>query len=119
MATICDDHTHLAASANGRVSGKPWKLPKSATARSQSSAGHKTKWHARMEKTKIEHAVKKLESELRQEKQTEKQRKREITLQRQRASEERRRLEQEKAIMGARKSARLRRRAGRTKKING
>ncbi|KAI9461794.1 hypothetical protein HD554DRAFT_2176159 [Boletus coccyginus] len=109
----------LAQSANGRVSGKPWKLAKTATVRSQSSAGHKTKWHVRMEKTTREHAVKKLEVELKQEKQAEKQRKREITLQRQRASEERRRLEQEKATMGARKSARLRRRAGRTKKING
>ncbi|KAG9314255.1 hypothetical protein JVU11DRAFT_5043 [Chiua virens] len=109
----------LAASANGRISGKPWKLHKSATVRSQASAGHKTKWHLRMEKTKCEHAVKKLESELKQEKQAEKQRKREITLQRQRAAEERRRLEQEKAIMGAKKSARLRRRAGRTKKVNG
>ncbi|KAG8219705.1 hypothetical protein J3R82DRAFT_660 [Butyriboletus roseoflavus] len=106
------DHTHehkdLAASTNGRVSGNSWKLPKTATAygtsppsRSQSSAGHKTKWHVRMEKTKCEHAVKKLESELKQEKQTAKQQKREITLQRQKASEERRRLEQEKAIVHA------------------
>jgi rRNA-processing protein CGR1 len=109
----------LAASANGRLSRKPWKLTKSATVRTQSSPGHKTKWHLRMEKTNREHAVKKLELELKQEKQAEKQRKREITLQRQRASEERLRLEQEKAIMGARKAARLRRRAGRTKKING
>jgi hypothetical protein len=42
--------------------------------RSQSSAGHKTKWQVRMEKTKREHAVKKLEVELKQEKKTEKQR---------------------------------------------
>ncbi|KAF8140378.1 hypothetical protein EV363DRAFT_1579733 [Boletus edulis] len=137
MATPCDQHKNLAASANGRVSGKSWKLTKSATVygtllraaahlfdqtspvASQSSAGHKTKWHARMEKTKRDHAVRKLEVELKQEKQAEKRRKREITLQRQRASEERRRLEQEMAVMGARKAARLRRRAGRTKKING
>ncbi|KAF8445815.1 hypothetical protein L210DRAFT_3758014 [Boletus edulis BED1] len=119
MATPCDQHKNLAASANGRVSGKSWKLTKSATVRSQSSAGHKTKWHARIEKTKRDHAVRKLEVELKQEKQAEKRRKREITLQRQRASEERRRLEQEMAVMGARKAARLRRRAGRTKKING
>jgi len=109
----------LATTANGRVCGKPWKLQKSATVRSQSSEGHKTKWHDRMEKTKREQAIKKLESELKQEKQAEKQRKREITLQRQKAGEERRRLEQERATMGARKAARLRRRAGRTKKING
>jgi len=114
-----EHYKNLAASANGRASGKPWKLTKSAAVRTQSSVGHKTKWHVRMEKTKAERAIKKLESELKQEKQTEKQRKREITLQRQRAAEERRRLEQEKIIMGARKSARLRRRAGRTKKING
>ena len=42
--------------------------------RSQSSAGHKTQWHARIEKTKSENAVKKLETELKQEKQAEKQR---------------------------------------------
>ena len=42
--------------------------------RSQSSTGHKTKWHLRMEHTRREHAVKKLETELKHEKQTEKQR---------------------------------------------
>lgn len=62
-------------------------------------------------------------------------RRREITLERKKAAEERRRLEEEKAKvgisclslspelsqllqMGARKAARLRRKAGRTKKIN-
>lgn len=86
------EHKDLAASANGRASGKSWKLTKNATvydvasfvlsscfdqtatSRSQSSAGCKTKWHVRMEKTKSKHAVKKLESELKQEKRIEKQR---------------------------------------------
>ncbi|KAF9244575.1 hypothetical protein BU15DRAFT_71543 [Melanogaster broomeanus] len=109
----------LASSANGRVSGKAWKAAKSATVRSQSSVGHKTKWQVRMEKTTREKAIKKLETELKEEKQAEKQRRRETTLERKKAAEERRRLEEDKAKMGARKAARLRRKAGRTKKING
>ncbi|KAF8846253.1 hypothetical protein BDN67DRAFT_1064732 [Paxillus ammoniavirescens] len=109
----------LASTANGRVSGKSWKLAKSATVRSQSSTGHKTKWHVRMEKTTREQAIKKLQTELKEDKQAEKQRRREITLERKTAAEQRRRLEEDKAKMGARKAARLRRKAGRTKKING
>jgi len=109
----------LASSSNGRLSGKPWKQRKAPTVRSQSSAGHKTKWDERVEKTKKANAVKKLETELKEEKKAEIQRRREITMERKKAAEERRRLEEDKAKMGARKAARLRRKAGRTKKING
>ncbi|KAH7928482.1 hypothetical protein BV22DRAFT_1126459 [Leucogyrophana mollusca] len=114
-----DSAIPIAASSNGRVSGKPWKATKTATVRSQSSVGHKTKWDERMEKTKKDQAIKKLETELKEEKVAEKQRRREVTLERKKAAEERRRLEEDKAKMGARKAARLRRKAGRTKKING
>ncbi|KAF8647906.1 hypothetical protein AX16_006438 [Volvariella volvacea WC 439] len=109
----------LASSSNGRRSGKSWKASRSASVRSQQSSGLKTKWHDRMERTKKEQAVRKLQAELKEEKQAEIQRRLEITKERKRAAEERRRLEEEKAKMGAKKAARMRRRLGRTKKING
>jgi len=110
----------LASSSNGRTSRKPWKTIKSATQRSHLPDGVKTKrWEDRMEKVKKEQAIKKLQAELKGEKQAERQRRREITLERKKAAEEKRRLEEDKAKMGARKAARMRRRAGRTKKING
>ncbi|KAG6832294.1 hypothetical protein H0H92_003527 [Tricholoma furcatifolium] len=107
-------------SSNGRVSGKSWKAPKTATVRSQLPEGLKTKsWDDRMRKTQQAQAIKKLEAELKEEKQAEIQRRRQITRERKQAAEERQRLEEDKAKMGARKAARLRRKAGRTKKING
>ncbi|KAI0778494.1 hypothetical protein BD413DRAFT_465035 [Trametes elegans] len=131
----------LAPSARGRVSGKAWKVPKSATVRSHLPDGVKTtKWEARMEKTKKEQAIKKLQAELKQEKADEIKRRKEITLERKKAAEERQRLEEAKAKvrspttcslpcdrltvlehftqMGAKRAARLRRKMGRTKKIN-
>jgi len=119
-STESNEPIAVASSSNGRLSGKSWKQPKKATVRSHMQPGVKAKsWEARMEKTKAEKAIKKLETELKEEKQAEKMRRKEITLERKRAAEERRRLEEDKARMGARKTARLRRRAGRTKKING
>ncbi|KAF5384928.1 hypothetical protein D9615_001407 [Tricholomella constricta] len=110
----------LASSSNGRVSGKSWKSQKSPTVRSQLPDGVKTKnWEDRMRKTQQALAIKKLQTELREEKQAEIQRRRQVTHERKKAAEERQRLEEAKAKMGARKAARLRRRAGRTKKING
>jgi len=76
-------------------------------------------WDDRMRKTHELKAIKKLEAELREDKQAEIQRRREITKQRKEAAEERQRLENDKANMRARKTARLRRKAGRTRKING
>ncbi|KAJ7932540.1 hypothetical protein B0H13DRAFT_2227706 [Mycena leptocephala] len=88
-----DSPIPLQSSSNGRVSGKAWKLPKTATVRSHLQDGVKTKsWEERMEQTKRAQAIKKVELELKEEKQ---------------------------ADMGARKAARLRRKAGRSKKING
>jgi rRNA-processing protein CGR1 len=93
-----------------------------------------------MAQTTREKAIKKLQTELKEEKQAEITRRREITRERKEAVQERLRLEEDKAKvsfvcehmdalqylmhdvqkqMGARKAARLRRRAGRTKKING
>ncbi|KAK0464957.1 Cgr1 family-domain-containing protein [Desarmillaria tabescens] len=110
----------LRGSSNGRVSAKSWKPLKSATARSLASTGRKSKsWDDRMEKAKKAMSIKKLEKELKEEKQAEITRRKEITSERRKAAEEKRRLEEEKAKMGARKAARLRRKAGRSKKING
>jgi len=85
----------LSSSAAGRTSGKSWKdqktptvfvstrkdiaertdhEPLSAYSRSQQSEGHKTKWQERMNKTKKELAVKKLQQELREEKEDERRR---------------------------------------------
>ncbi|KDR85335.1 hypothetical protein GALMADRAFT_54227 [Galerina marginata CBS 339.88] len=129
------DVVPIASSSNGRLSGKPWKAQKTATVcvvsglsinvvfillrRSHLPEGVKTKnWEDRMQKTQKALAIKKLQNELKDEKQAEFQRRREITMERKKAAEEKRRLEEAKAQMGARKAARLRRRAGRTKKIN-
>ncbi|TFK56967.1 hypothetical protein OE88DRAFT_1650502 [Heliocybe sulcata] len=109
----------VAPSSNGRESGKPWKSNKTATVRSTLPAGVKTKkWEDRMEKTKREAAVKKLEAELKEEKQAAFTRRREITQERKKLAEDRKRAEEMKAKMGARRAARLRRKAGRTKQIN-
>ncbi|EPQ60539.1 hypothetical protein GLOTRDRAFT_135211 [Gloeophyllum trabeum ATCC 11539] len=109
----------VAPSANGRASGKPWKSRKTAIVRSTLPDGVKTKkWEDRMEKAKREQAMKKLQAELKEEKQAEIARRREITQERKKMAEERQRAEDLKAKMGARKAARLRRRAGRTKKIS-
>ncbi|KJA29289.1 hypothetical protein HYPSUDRAFT_154260 [Hypholoma sublateritium FD-334 SS-4] len=114
-----NDPLPLASSSNGRVSGKSWKPLKTATVRSHLPDGVKTKsWEDRMKKTQKALAIKKLETELKEEKQAEFQRRREITLERKHHADEKRRLEEAKAQMGARKAARLRRKAGRTKKIN-
>jgi len=107
----------LASSSNGRTSGKPWKSRKSATVRSHIPNGVKAKsWQDRMEKTKKEMSIKKLQTELKDEKQAEISRyglklyadpsrgiymlpgrRRQVTMERKKAAEERRRLEEEKA----------------------
>ncbi|KIK07434.1 hypothetical protein K443DRAFT_86918 [Laccaria amethystina LaAM-08-1] len=125
----------LASSSAGRVSGKSWKAAKTATVSADScfnflhanvpnsrsnlpDAVKTKKWEDRMQKTIKAMAIKKLQTELKDEKEADYQRRREVTMERKKAAEERRRLEEAKAQMGARKAARLRRRAGRTKKIN-
>lgn len=104
----------LASSSNGRVSGKSWKPLKTATVRSNLPDGVKTKsWEERMKKTQKALAIKKLETELKDEKQAEFQRyspslspslvadivhrRKAITLERKQHAEEKRRLEEAKA----------------------
>ncbi|CAG7848036.1 rRNA-processing protein {ECO:0000256/RuleBase:RU363084} [Serendipita indica DSM 11827] len=130
----------LAASSSGRVSGKNWKTRKTATVRSNLPTGVKTKsWQERKRKDTQMAAVKALQKELKDEKLAEIQRwamfavrcgtrphsqhgfdrRKEITKERKERAEERKRLEEMKAKMSAKKLARMRRRQGRTKKING
>ncbi|KAH7104629.1 hypothetical protein BKA62DRAFT_741911 [Auriculariales sp. MPI-PUGE-AT-0066] len=127
---------HLAPSANGRTSGKWWKEPKSATVyaqhahrdfaliatyrRSQLSVGRKTRsFDERMARTQRDAAVKKLASEIKADDAADKLRRRTVTKERKAAAEERQRLELAKAQMGARKAARLKKKMGRSKKVNG
>ncbi|KAG8734009.1 rRNA-processing protein cgr1 [Ceratobasidium sp. 423] len=110
----------LAQTSNGRVNGKGWKPQKTATKRSHMQAGVKAKsWEARMRKTATEAAVKKLHREMVEEKAAEAARRREISQERKKARAEKARLEELAAKMSAKKAERLRRRAGRSKKVNG
>jgi len=110
----------LNSGSAGRVSGKSWKLPKLATRRSQLSEGLKTKsWEDRMRQTTQAAAVKKLEIELKDEKQAALVARREKIQTRRKAKEEKERLALMKAKMSQKKLDRARRKAGRTKKING
>ncbi|KAI9454018.1 hypothetical protein F5148DRAFT_340372 [Russula earlei] len=108
----------IASSSNGRVSRKPWKLQKTATTRSHLQPALKSRsFDDRMEKASKAQAIKRLQAELKEEKEAETQRRREVTMQRRKAAEERKRAEELKAQLGARKAARLRRKAGRSKKV--
>ena len=148
-----EDVRSIAYTSNGRVSGKSWKSRKTATvygfllrtislsllkisSRTHLPPGVKSKkWENRMQKTEKARAIKKLQADLRDEKQSEIHRRRQITKERNQAIAERRRLEDESAKvrcsfplstfiprnvvqLGARRAARLRRKIGRTKKIN-
>ncbi|EIM92715.1 uncharacterized protein STEHIDRAFT_89941 [Stereum hirsutum FP-91666 SS1] len=119
MSSSATQPVPIASSSNGRTSGKPWKAPKAPTARSHLQPALKTKsWADRMEKTTKFLAIKKLQAELKDEKQAEVTRRREITAERKKAAEERQLAEEMKAKLGARHAARLKRKAGRSKKIN-
>ncbi|KDN42904.1 hypothetical protein RSAG8_06430, partial [Rhizoctonia solani AG-8 WAC10335] len=114
------DFVPIAQTINGRVNGKGWKSQKTATKRSHMQAGVKAKsWEARMRKTATEEAVKKLHKEMVEEKATEAARRREVSQERKRARVEKARLEELAAKMSAKKAERLRKRAGRNKKVNG
>ncbi|KAF9512037.1 hypothetical protein BS47DRAFT_1394581 [Hydnum rufescens UP504] len=79
----------LNSTSGGRVSGKNWKAPKSATRRSHLSEGLRTKrWEDRMRKTTEAAAVKKLEVEMKEEKQAEIAARREKIQERRKAKEE-------------------------------
>ncbi|KAG8764477.1 hypothetical protein FRC12_008077 [Ceratobasidium sp. 428] len=88
--------------------------------RSHLQPGVKAKsWDDRMRKTATENAVKKLHRELVEEKAAEAARRRAVSQERKKARAEKARLEELAAKMSAKKAERLRRKAGRSKKVNG
>jgi len=109
----------LAPSNNGRVSGKNWKSQKTATVRSHLQRGAKTtSWEARKERDTKAAATKALQKEMKNEKAAELQRRRDTIKERREKAEEKKRLEEMKAKMSAKKLARVRKRQGRSKKVN-
>ncbi|KZT55922.1 hypothetical protein CALCODRAFT_509780 [Calocera cornea HHB12733] len=115
-----DEGIALRTSAAGRESGKSWKSTRAATRRTQMPKSLKSKsWEARVAQRSEEDAVKKLARELQEEKQADKDRKRQITQDRRKAKEEKLRLESMAAKLSAKKIARMKKRAGRSKKVKG
>ncbi|KAH7345285.1 Cgr1 family-domain-containing protein [Rhizoctonia solani] len=114
------DFISISQTSNGRVNGKGWKSQKTATKRSHIQAGVKAKsWEDRMRKTATEAAVKKLHREMVEEKAVDAQKRRDVSQERKKARAEKARLEELAAKMSAKKAERLRKRAGRSKKVNG
>ncbi|KAF9950057.1 hypothetical protein BGZ65_006885 [Modicella reniformis] len=98
-----------------RVSGKDWKLAKTATRRSQMPTALKQTFANRMTKTKQLNLVRDLAKSMTQEKIDEKRRKREITEERRKIQEEKERIANLAAKMSANKLKRLKKKAGNLK----
>ncbi|WVQ96164.1 hypothetical protein IAU59_003267 [Kwoniella sp. CBS 9459] len=109
----------LAASKNGRTPGKAHKSEKTAVKRSYISPSIKTPFEKRRERDRQVEATKTLEKELKDEKEEERQRKATIIKERRERTAERHRMEEMKAKMSAKKLQRMKKRQGRSKKING
>ncbi|GAA5839148.1 hypothetical protein JCM3766R1_002271 [Sporobolomyces carnicolor] len=104
------------------VSGRWWKQPHKATVRSQTGKKDGAKldktWKIREEQRKKDDAVKKLEREMKEEKLAEAERKRAATKERKEREAEKKRLEEMAARMSAKKLQRMKKRMGRSKKVN-
>ncbi|CAO3647767.1 unnamed protein product [Cunninghamella blakesleeana] len=98
-----------------RVSGKNWKLQKTATVRTQQPKSLRRSWEKRSEERKRIQTVKALEKQLKDEKQAEKDRKRNINLERKRIEEEKARQEALAAKMSAKRLARMKKKELRKK----
>ncbi|OCF37114.1 rRNA-processing protein CGR1 [Kwoniella heveanensis CBS 569] len=109
----------LAASKNGRTPGKAHKSEKTAVKRSYISNSIKTPFEKRREKDRQTEATKALEKEMKDDKEEERQRKVTIIKERRERTAERHRMEEMKAKMSAKKLQRMKKRQGRSKKING
>ncbi|KAI5480028.1 nuclear pore complex protein Nup205 [Pseudohyphozyma bogoriensis] len=97
------------------ASSRPWKQPRVAKARTDKT---NSSWDKRQEQRKKDDAVKKIEREMKDEKQAEIDRKRTINTERKTREAEKRRLEEMAARMSAKKLQRMKKRLGRTKKVN-
>ncbi|KAF9366039.1 hypothetical protein BGX34_006750 [Mortierella sp. NVP85] len=98
-----------------RVSGKDWKLAKTATRRSQMPTALKQSFADRMAKTKKLNITRDLAKSMTQEKNDDKRRKREITEERKKIKEEKERIANLAAKMSANKLKRLKKKAGNLK----
>ncbi|WVQ75095.1 rRNA-processing protein CGR1 [Cryptococcus sp. DSM 104548] len=109
----------VAPSKNGRTAGKAHKSDKSAVRRSYISPSIKTPFDKRKEKEAAINANKTFEKELKDEKEAERQRKVNIIKERRVKKEEREREAEMRARMSAKKLQRMKKRQGRSAKING
>ncbi|WOO76877.1 rRNA-processing protein CGR1 [Vanrija pseudolonga] len=107
------------ASKNGRTHGKAWKSEKTATRRNYISSELKTPFEKRMEREKEKQAMKAVERKMKEEEQAAKDRKVTIIRERRERAAEKARLEAVAAKMSAKKAQRMKKRQGRSKKING
>ncbi|WVQ79403.1 rRNA-processing protein CGR1 [Cryptococcus sp. DSM 104549] len=109
----------VALSNNGRTPGKAHKGGKTAVRRSYISPSIKTPFDKRMDKERAAQAAKQLEREMKEEKEEERVRKVTVIKERRARKEEKAREEEMRARMSAKKLQRMKKRLGRTKKING
>ncbi|ORX58752.1 hypothetical protein DM01DRAFT_1333372 [Hesseltinella vesiculosa] len=98
-----------------RVSGKAWKIQKTATVRTQQPKSLRRSWEKRSEERQKLNVVKALQKQLQDDKQAEKDRKREITQERRRIEEEKARQEALAAKMSKKRLERMRRKEKRKK----
>ncbi|KAG8874022.1 hypothetical protein FRB97_006203 [Tulasnella sp. 331] len=109
----------LGKGTNGRVSGKFWKENRGATKRSHLSPAIKSKsFEQRKALQTKEMAIRKYIKDLKDDKEAKDAARKKSIADRKKAQAEKERLEKMKAKMGARRLDRLRRRQGRSKKIN-
>ncbi|KAG0361197.1 hypothetical protein BC939DRAFT_437572 [Gamsiella multidivaricata] len=98
-----------------RISGKDWKMSKTATRRSQMPKALKQTYAERMAKTKQLNIARDMAKAMTQEKIDDKRRKREITEERKKIQEEKERIASLAAKMSANKLKRLKKKAGNLK----
>ncbi|WWC93005.1 uncharacterized protein L201_007969 [Kwoniella dendrophila CBS 6074] len=109
----------VAASKNGRTPGKAHKGDKTAVKRTYISNSIKTPYEKRREQDKQKEAMKTFEKELKDDKQAEHDRKVAVIKERRERVAEKQRMEEMRAKMSAKKLQRMKKRQGRSKKING
>ncbi|GAA6035304.1 hypothetical protein JCM8097_008808 [Rhodosporidiobolus ruineniae] len=113
LAPLANDSTN--------VSGRWWKQEHKATGRAQAGKQDRAKldkrWKQREEQRKRDLAVKKIEKDIKEEKEAEVERKRQITKERKEKEAEKKRLEEMAARMSAKKLQRMKKRLGRSKKV--
>ncbi|GMK55741.1 hypothetical protein CspeluHIS016_0207970 [Cutaneotrichosporon spelunceum] len=107
------------ASKLGRSHGKAWKAEKTATRRTIMAPGLRSSFAKRIEQDRARKAVLAVEKEMKDEAKEEHERKVTAIRERRERKAEKERLEQVAAKMSAKKLQRLKKRQGRSKKING